>query len=245
MREAVAAAMDAPGPNSREFGRPGEGRFFADVFVWTRQPELERVVVRSPLGEISGRLMGAKSSRFFFDHLLVKEAGADAPTPWHQDAPYFPINGMDCISIWIALDHVTRESGAVEYVRGSHLTGALYAPESFVGDGRLYSDTYERLPDIDASRADFDLVSWDLAPGDCVVHHVRTIHGAPGNSSEGTRRRAIATRWIGEDIVYETRPGIPEPMMKSMQELAPDLVEGEAYRGEIFPLVWQRKAAAP
>lgn len=240
MQAAVDAAMAAPGPNAREFGQEGGGGFFADVFVWTRQPTLEDIVVRSPLGEVAGRLMRSSSARFFFDHLLVKEAGADALTPWHQDAPYFPIRGGDCISIWIALDHVTGESGAVEYVRGSHRTGAIYAPESFVGDGRLYNESFERLPDIDAARANYDLISWELEPGDCAVHHVRTIHGAPGNNSRATRRRGLATRWIGDDIVYETRPGLPEPMMKSLAELAPGLTDGDRYEAEIFPLIWTR-----
>lgn len=240
MQAGVTNAMASPGPHARDFGNGKDGRFFGDVFVWTRQPELERIVVRSRLGAISGALMGSSTSRFFFDHMLVKEAGTDAPTPWHQDAPYFPIRGMDCVSIWIALDHVSRDTGAVEYVKGSHRTGKIYAPESFHADYRLENDSLERLPDIDAKRDEFDLVSWELAPGDCVVHHVRTIHGAPGNSSKVSSRRAIATRWIGDDIVYETRPGIPEPMTMSMQDLAPALVEGQAYNGDVFPLIWSR-----
>lgn len=240
MQSAVAEAMAAPGPYALDFGDGKSGRFFGDVFVWTRQPALERIVVRSRLGEISGGLMRSSTSRFFFDHMLVKEAGSDAPTPWHQDAPYFPIRGNDCISIWIGLDHVTRDTGAVEYVKGSHRSGKVYAPKSFLGDDRLQNDTLDHLPDIDAMRDTLDIVSWELAPGDCVVHHVRTIHGAPGNNSRVSSRRAIATRWIGDDIVYETRPGIPDPMTKSMQDLAPALVEGQPYGGDAFPLIWTR-----
>lgn len=35
-------------------------------------------------------------------------------------------------------------------------------------------------------------------PGDVVVFHMRTLHGAKGNSSSSTHRRVLSTRWLGE-----------------------------------------------
>ncbi|MEM7478182.1 MAG: phytanoyl-CoA dioxygenase family protein, partial [Planctomycetota bacterium] len=37
--------------------------------------------------------MDSASARFYFDHLFVKQPGTDNPTPWHQDAPYWPFRG--------------------------------------------------------------------------------------------------------------------------------------------------------
>ena len=239
LREAVAWSMGHPGPLALEFaGEDAGASFFGDVFVWTRNPAYRDLVVNERFGEAAGRLMGSQTVRFYFDHLLVKEPGSGAPTPWHQDAPYWTIEGRQCASIWVALDPVTRDSGAVEYVRGSHAWGKYYAPESFKGDGRLRNEALDRLPDIEADRDRYDILSWELAPGDAVAHHCLTIHGAPGNNSS-VRRRGLALRFIGDDIVYGTRPGIPESLSGSLSGLAPWLEVGKPYSGAPFPILWQ------
>lgn len=52
-----------------------------------------------------------------------------------------------------------------------------------------------------------ELLTWDMEPGDCLVHHSFAVHGAPGISSQSGRRRAYATRWFGEDVRFDPRPG--------------------------------------
>lgn len=251
LRAGVDIAMSQPGPCATDFSDGKSGKFFADVFVWTRVSQLRDLALSERIGEIAGRLMDAREVRFFFDHLLVKEPGSSAPTPWHQDAPYWPIAGEKCLSIWIALDPVSKANGLVEYARGSHSSGKLYASESFRGEGRLKNEAFDGvddelddLPDIDANPGDYDIISWDLEPGDVAIHHFRTIHGAPGNLTASTRRRGLATRFIGEDIVYKARPGVPKPMSGSLAELAPDLIDGDRFDGPVFPAVWQAAAAS-
>jgi len=39
-----------------------------------------------------------------------------------------------------------------------------------------------------------------LQPGDCVIFHMRTVHGASGNSSAFHQRRVLATRWLGKSF---------------------------------------------
>ena len=233
-------SMAHPGPNSLIFsGEKAKAPFFGDVFVWTRNPDYRELTVTPYLAEIAGRLMGSKAVRFYFDHLLVKEPGSNAPTPWHQDSPYFAMAGKQCCSIWIALDPVTRANGAVEYVRGSHRWGKYYEPQAFTGDQRLENKTLERAPDIDAARDKFDVAVWDMAPGDVTVHDALTLHGAPANNTEGARRRGLSLRFIGDDIVYATRPGIPHTMTNSLKELAPHLELGKPHTGDIFPELWR------
>jgi hypothetical protein len=53
----------------------------------------------------------------------------------------------------------------------------------------------------------FELLTWDMEPGDCLVHHSFAVHGAPGISTQSERRRAYATRWFGEDVRFDPRPG--------------------------------------
>jgi ectoine hydroxylase-related dioxygenase (phytanoyl-CoA dioxygenase family) len=240
LQDLVDWSMAHPGPNALNFAaESAAGKFFGDVFVWTRNSGYRDVTVTPYLAAIAGRLMGAARVRFFFDHLLVKEPGSNAPTPWHQDAPYFPIRGRQCASIWIALDPVTRANGAVEYVRGSHRWGAYYAPQAFAGDDRYKNEALAKAPDIEANRADYDIASWEMAPGDVTVHDVLTLHGAPGNTTSASRRRGLSLRFIGDDIVYDTRPGIPPSMMASLATLAPGLALGQRYTGETFPELWR------
>jgi ectoine hydroxylase-related dioxygenase (phytanoyl-CoA dioxygenase family) len=239
LRSAVDDAMSRPGPFAQDFSAGNGGGFFADLFVWNRVRRLREMIVRDCLGEIAGRLMGARQVRLFYDHLLVKEPGSSDPTPWHQDAPYWPIEGRQCCSVWIALDTVTRDNGLVEYVRGTHASGELYAPKSFHGDSRLVDPDLKELPDIEACRNDYSIVSWDLEPGDVAIHDFRTIHGAPGNLTAKSRRRGLAVRWIGDDIVYRMRPGVPVPMSESLKTLAPGLTNGEPLDHPTFPVVWE------
>lgn len=242
LRDAVEDALLHPGPNANAFTSGDAGKFVADLFVTSRNPAMREVLLGSALGEVSARLMASSETRFFFDHMLVKEPGGANPTPWHQDAPYFPINGVQCCGIWVALDDVTADNGAVEYLGGTHKDNVLYAPERFSGDGQYAGDSgMKDVPDVDNHRGDYNILSWELAPGDCVAHHVRLLHGAPANSTEAGRRRGIATRWIGDDIVYATRPEIPDNMTDSLAELAPELVLGAPFDHPQFPVVWAEK----
>jgi ectoine hydroxylase-related dioxygenase (phytanoyl-CoA dioxygenase family) len=104
---------------------------------------------------------------------------------------------MQLCGLWLALDVVTQDSGAVEYVRGSHLWGVAYELEKF-GDQDLGSVGLPKLPDIESERDKYDIISFQLQPGDCVIHHGYTIHGSPGNASS-RRRRGLITRWLGDE----------------------------------------------
>jgi len=114
---------------------------------------------------------------------VVKAPGADEPTPWHHDHPYYCLDGFETCSLWIPLDDVPRDS-AVEFIAGSHQWGRLFQPRMFVGEDYPPSaDGFEIMPDIDGHRDDYEILSFDLEPGDCAAFHFRTVHGAPGNQS--------------------------------------------------------------
>jgi hypothetical protein len=56
-----------------------------------------------------------------------------------------------------------------------------------------------------------------------------TLHGARGNRSSTTKRRAIATRWCGDDVTYHSK-GMP-------QLYGHGLKEGDALSGAYFPQI--------
>ena len=52
------------------------------------------------------------------------------PTPWHQDQPYYCVDGSDTVTLWISLDLVPRDR-TLEFVGGSHKWGKYFRPERF------------------------------------------------------------------------------------------------------------------
>lgn len=91
---AVAENMAAPSRFERTY-RPADGTapFFQDFCNWQRIPGYRDAVLNSAMAEVAARLMRSKAARFFHDHVLVKEPGNSMPTPWHQDQPYYLVEG--------------------------------------------------------------------------------------------------------------------------------------------------------
>ena len=76
------------------------------------------------------------------------------------------------------------------------------------------------------------LLSWSCQPGDCVVFHGLTLHGARGNSSTSLQRRVLSTRWLGDDTVLARRPWTVSPPILG------GLNYGDRMMSDTFPLVW-------
>ena len=230
---AVEEAMANPGPHAEEYeGKDGSGRFFGDLELAERLQSFRRFVHESPAAEIAGRIMGASRINFLYDQLLVKEPGTAARTPWHQDQPYWAVSGRQVCSLWLPLDPVP-ENVSVEYVRGSHRWPA-YNPAHF-SDGSAYADTgLPLLPDIEAERSKHSIAAFAMEPGDVLAFQAMVVHGAPGNSGS-CRRRALSTRWTGDDARYCVRRG-----EVSIPTADPGLKHGERMDCERFPLVWKK-----
>jgi ectoine hydroxylase-related dioxygenase (phytanoyl-CoA dioxygenase family) len=238
LQDAVEAVLGSLSAHGNEYARPGDARFAQDMFMAQRRDAagdtFRRLVHDSPLAEAAGRLMGAREVRFFYDQLFVKEPGSVAPTPWHQDLPYWPLRGDQICGLWCPLDPVDLDSGAVEYVRGSHLGGRWYRPRHFGGGAGYEGALGEPMPDIDATVAAADRLSWAMEPGDAIAFHGLVVHGAGGNRSAKRRRRAVSLRWMGDDALFDDRPGT-YPFDTAGQ------VPGTALQGALYPRVWPRE----
>ena len=224
-----------PGPYASENTKAGDtGRFFDDYCNWERIPEYRDLVLHSPAAEVAAAIMGSGSAQFFHDHVLIKEPGTSKATPWHQDIPYYFVEGRQTVSFWIPVDPV-REA-TLRFVAGSHLWDKRVLPVRWLSDASFYPDptAYRPVPDPDRE-AGYKVLEWPLEPGDCVLFNYGTLHGARGNMT-GQRRRALSIRFVGDDARYAERPGRTSPPYPGHA-----MVAGQRLREDWFPVVWPRR----
>lgn len=225
-----------PSPTARYHKGEGDAPFFNDYCNWDQIPEYRQFVFESPAAEFVARLTDSTQVRLFHEHVVLKEAGSAVDTPWHQDQPYYCVNGTKTCSLWIALDHVPREI-AVEYVGGSHAWGKLFTPMFFSGKPVNQIMQWDELPDIGNHRDDYRILGWQTEPGDAIAFNFRTVHGAPANTSTH-RRAAIAFRWLGDDVTFADRGGHTSPPFPGLR-----LTDGEVMDAPEFPIAWPRAGA--
>ncbi|MEO7953194.1 MAG: phytanoyl-CoA dioxygenase family protein, partial [Polaromonas sp.] len=100
LRDGIEANLAAPSARAKVASRPDDpGRFFEDFCNWQTLPQLGQFIQDTPLALAAQRLMRSNTVRLYHDHVLVKEPGTRQRTPWHQDQPYYNIEGQQNISM--------------------------------------------------------------------------------------------------------------------------------------------------
>ena len=207
--------------------------FAGGVDHWRLDDTFRAFSVASPLAPIVARLLGSESVWLWEDSVLVKEPGSPHPTYFHTDASYFHLQGDQVCTTWVPLDAATPETGVVRWVRGSHRDPVEYRPNLFVTEDPIPDTVGALVPDVLGTPELADrLVTFDVEPGDVAVHHARTLHGAPANSST-RRRRAISVRYCGDDMRYLHKPGLPG--RPGLDEVADGDPVGEPWCPKVWP----------
>jgi ectoine hydroxylase-related dioxygenase (phytanoyl-CoA dioxygenase family) len=235
---AIEMVLASPGPLVQvASGEDDPGSFTEDFCRWREIPEIERLAKNSRVPQIAATLMSSPRVRFYHDHVLVKEGGTRQRTPWHQDQPYYNVDGLG-VSAWIPVDPVP-EAGGLELVAGSH-RGPWLMPRTFLrGEAKWFPEgSLAELPDIEASRPDFDIRRFDLRPGDAIFFDFLTVHGAPGFPYPG-RRRVLSLRYLSERARHAPRTWRTSPPFDG---LARELPAGADMDHPLFPVVWPTPA---
>ncbi|MEX0970760.1 MAG: phytanoyl-CoA dioxygenase family protein [Paracoccaceae bacterium] len=224
----IARNMAAPGEYAAENLKPGEaGRFFDDYCNWQRIPEFSEVIMKSEAAAVAAALMESDNVQVFHDHVLVKEPGTSKPTPWHQDGPYYFVEGQQNVSFWSPMDAVT--SASLRCVAGSHKWEREVLPTRWMNEDAFYPDPEKYMPVPDPDAEGMTVLEWEMEPGDAVAFNYRTLHGARGNTSQN-RRRAFSLRLLGDDMRYVERPGRTSPPFPGH-----GMVAGQKLREDWFP----------
>jgi len=235
LREGIEANLARPSPRAKVAStREDPGWFIEDFCCWQENAAYRRFIFESALGAVGAALMGSAGVRLYHDHMLTKEPGTRARTPWHQDQPYYNISGSQNCSFWIPVDPVSRAS-TLEFVAGSH-RGPWLMPRSFMdAQARWFPEgSLADLPDVEAQRDAHRILGWELAPGDAVCFHMLTLH-ASGGVAAGQRRRVFSVRLIGDDIRHAPRRWQTSPEFPG---LADALAAGAPLEHALFPTLW-------
>lgn len=227
----ILAALDERMANPGPYG-------YTNVYTQDRcfaleMEPLRNYVLDATLGHNAARAMGSEQARFFFDHLFA--FAPDTPLDdhyWHQDQPYWPVEGEHVVSFWLALTECDPETSGLKFVAGSHRAERFFPPLGFDGKpirGDLGPmahhavDVRDQFLDEQPPAYHLDpeangVIEFSYEAGDAVMFHTKLVHSSGGNHSPDKRRVAYSVRYTGDDAHMMLRQGVfqdpallPEP----------------------------------
>ena len=231
LRLGFQKVMDNPSKHGRENVKDNKGRFFEDYCNWQRINEFKDCIFNSSAAKIVAEATSSKSVQIFHEHIFIKEPGTHKETPWHQDLPYYCVEGNNTGSFWIPLDKVDKENN-LKLIEGSHKWPKLIRPTKWSTDQSWYRDdsSFMDLPKID------DFKKYILVPelnlGDAVLFNFKIVHGSSGNKTLKSRR-ALSKRFLGDDVRYIERGGPTSPPFEGI-----NLKSGDFMREDWFPIIF-------
>ena len=236
----------SPTERSRIWDKDDAGHFmFYDTLAWKKIEEYKKFIFNSPAAKICGQLMKSTTVNYFFDAVFVRSPGTKFETPWHQDEPYWSIEGYDSCTLWMPLVSV-KQKNCLSFVPGSHQFKSVFNQKNF-GELTGHPDDQvdfskvanQEFPDINADPEHFGVISWELVPGDCIVFNGRTMHGGSGNLDNGTGLKVFTTKWLGDDARIKFRNYGMDPDFSSLM-IKKGLKSGDRPDTDLYPRVWSK-----
>lgn len=180
------------------------------------QPVLAAARIDPRIAAVLAPLIGGDLKQII-NQLHWKAPGPGADFAWHQDSrfrkPHEAYRNLasSYVQTGLAIDPHVKASGAMRFLRGSHLRGNL---DLDIGEevlGREMADS--ALDRVGLSAA--DIVDLDMAPGDLALWSPYLVHGSGVNTSGHQRRFYINGYVRAEDCdrgEWAFRAGQPVPL---------------------------------
>jgi ectoine hydroxylase-related dioxygenase (phytanoyl-CoA dioxygenase family) len=111
------------------------------------------------------------------NQIYFRESGDEDQFAWHQDIMFREAGSFngdvenDYFQTIIAIDDITEENGAIEFIEGSHKTMRIGAPQNL----RVFN------------RGDLKGTKYTAKKGDVLIWSVLTVHGSEPNKSNKDR----------------------------------------------------------
>ena len=231
LRKGFQKVLDNPSKHGRENVDDSAGRFFEDYCNWERVKEFRDCIFKSSGAQIVAEATNSKSVQIFHDHIFIKEPGTPKETPWHQDMPYYCIDGNDTGSFWIPLDKVDEKNN-LQLIMGSHKWPKLIRPTKWSNNQSWYQDDSSFMDLPSSKEFKKNILTPELNLGDAVLFNFKTVHGSTGNNTSKSRR-AFSVRFIGNDVKYIDRGGPTSPPFDGI-----NLKNGDLMREDWFPKIF-------
>ncbi len=211
---------------------------------WKTADAFLRHLDASQLAAWVGALCGARRVQFLEIGIMWTRTGAP-PTPWHQDATYYQVDGR-IVSVWIPLTRQRRIEG-LSVVPGSHRATERYFPVDFArGERAIASPEATRQmeslgllkPPGEDAISPRNVRTWRLTPGDVIVFDSTTLHSRRRGARPASLLR-ITARFLIDEAAWRpsTLPGVFLPA--STKHLRPAAPLGP----EDFPVLWTSRPA--
>src|SRR5262249_3355184 len=110
------------------------GHYISATDAWKVSPSMRVLALRSPAPRIAAALMKSQRVYLYGEQVLVKPPGTMERTAWHSDQGYDHIQGEQVCGVRIPTTQETEGMGLVQYLRGSHKSGAVYKVNYFISD---------------------------------------------------------------------------------------------------------------
>jgi ectoine hydroxylase-related dioxygenase (phytanoyl-CoA dioxygenase family) len=206
------------------------GKAFIQVSnLWVESEAIRRFALAKRFAKIAADLLGVDGIRIYHDQALFKEPGG-GHTPWHQDQIYWPLDGVDTVTMWMPLVPVSEEIGSMTFASDSHKQGYI--------SKAVISDESHRTLSEHIEKKGYETLSYGaMDAGDATFHAGWTLHSAPGNPTE-TMREVMTV------IYYPDGARISEPDSKArindLKNWFPGLAPGDLAASPLNPLVYKR-----
>lgn len=247
----VQECFDQPGKRStRASDREGQGTTFLESFPSLHNPSLKALLADGGIAAIAARMMRTSSAQLILDQIFYKQRGRVIPTPWHQDTPYLRVRGDEMVRIWVTADF-SPKALSLQIVRGSHRWNVIYDPRLGGRDGHIRNTGEGKMlamsatagdapevPDIDRYRDSFDILNWDVAPGDALVFHGNMLHAAGGADDYPGDRRAYTSMWGGPNLRYVVPADNAIPTLAEINGVAVPHGDRIGDHPDAFPIGW-------
>lgn len=246
MRHALDQQIESPSE------RVNSGSFQSDRCFGLDDPTLRAYLLDPVLGENAARAMDSSTARFYFDHMFLFEPNTPINEHyWHQDQPFWPVEGDQITSIWLTLYPCSPESGALKFVAGSHRLERFYPPLGFDGTpmtgdlGELATQAIDvrdqffdhQPPPFHDDPERHGVIEFSYEAGDAVMFNTRVVHSSGGNQSANQRRLAYSARFVGDDARLMLRQGVfQDPALLPEDDQPFEL--GAPLRSRRWPIVY-------
>jgi ectoine hydroxylase-related dioxygenase (phytanoyl-CoA dioxygenase family) len=147
-----------------------------------------RLVGDDRLLDIAQKFIGPNIA-LFASHYISKPPLDGQPVLWHQDGSYWPLEPMEVVTLWLAVDDSLPDNGCMRVIPGSHREALREMKRRTDVASVLGSGIDE--DQVDESAA----VDCVLRAGGVSVHHPNLIHGSNANRSD-RRRCGLTIRYI-------------------------------------------------